>query len=118
LNFGDSRKAPVHDGSYARDKLTSRVSERHVKMRFLADKNLLGAPVRALQEAGHKVVSAITFAPGATDAEAMAWIARDGRILLTFDKDFGELVRSVTSIAISGVLLFRIPMPRPGDRER
>ncbi|HKN26804.1 MAG TPA: DUF5615 family PIN-like protein [Roseiarcus sp.] len=30
-------------------------------------------------------------APGATDPDVLAWAAREGRILLTFDKDFGEL---------------------------
>lgn len=64
---------------------------------------------------GHDVVWVTEFAPGATDADIIAWMAREGRILLTFDKDFGELARGVTSKAVSDVLLFRIPMPRPGD---
>jgi predicted nuclease of predicted toxin-antitoxin system len=45
----------------------------------------------------------------------LAQTAREGRILLTFDKDFGELARNGRLPAACGVLLFRIPMPRPGD---
>jgi hypothetical protein len=32
-------------------------------------------------------------APGTTDPDVLAWAAREDRILLTFDKDFGELAR-------------------------
>lgn len=46
-----------------------------------------------------------------TDADVLAWAIRDRRILLTFDKDFGELARNVTLPAESGIILFRLPMP-------
>jgi hypothetical protein len=36
-------------------------------------------------------------------------------VLLTFDKDFGELAWHVGLPASSGVVLFRLPMP-PADR--
>jgi len=32
-------------------------------------------------------------APGTSDPDVLAWAAREARILLTFDKDFGELAR-------------------------
>jgi Domain of unknown function (DUF5615) len=41
------------------------------------------------------------------------WAAREGRILLTFDKDFGELAREAALPAGCGIMLFRIPMPGP-----
>jgi hypothetical protein len=53
--------------------------------------------------------------PGPSDQDVLAWTARDGRILLAFDKDFGELARNAVLPSICGVLLFRIPTPRPGD---
>jgi predicted nuclease of predicted toxin-antitoxin system len=39
--------------------------------------------------------------------------ARDERILLTFDKDFGELARGSPLPPTCGVV--RMPMPKPGD---
>jgi hypothetical protein len=54
-----------------------------------------------------------TAEPGSSDLDVLAWAAREGRILLTFDKDFGELARQAALPAQCGVVLFRIPMPRP-----
>jgi len=56
-----------------------------------------------------------TAAPGAADPDVPAWAAREERILLTFDKDFGELARASALPSKCGVILFRTPMPRPGD---
>ena len=60
-------------------------------MRFLANENFPGAAVTALQAAGHDVIWVRIVAPGMTDPDVLAWAVREERILLTFDKDFGEL---------------------------
>jgi len=65
-------------------------------MRFLANENLPGASVTAIRTAGHEIVWVRIAAPGMSDPDVLAWAARDGRILLTFDKDFGELARAST----------------------
>ena len=82
-------------------------------MRFLANENLPGTAVAALAAAGHDVVWVRTAAPGTTDPEVLAWAAREGRILLTFDKDFGELARGSALPSTCGVVLLRVPMPKP-----
>ena len=82
-------------------------------MRFLANENFPGAAVTILKSAGHDVIWIRTAVPGASDTEVLAWAARDARVLLTFDKDFGELARASTLPATCGVVLFRIPMPYP-----
>src|SRR5262245_50813045 len=84
-------------------------------MRFLANENFPGAAVGALQAAGHDVIWVRIAAPGATDADVLALAAREQRVLLTFDKDFGELARRSALPAASGVVLFRIRMPREVD---
>ena len=84
-------------------------------MRFLANENFPGAAVRALENAGHDVVWVRAAAPGASDPDVLAWAAREARILLTFDKDFGEIARTAALPATCGIVLIRIPMPRPGD---
>ncbi|MGO9744558.1 MAG: DUF5615 family PIN-like protein [Roseiarcus sp.] len=40
---------------------------------------------------------------------------REGRILLTFDKDFGDLYRESPLIAPSGLILFRFRRPTSPD---
>jgi predicted nuclease of predicted toxin-antitoxin system len=84
-------------------------------MRFLANEIFPGAAVTALEAAGHDVVWMRTAAPGTTDQHLLAWAAREERILLTFDKDFGELARGSELPRPCGVVLLRVPMPQPGD---
>lgn len=46
----------------------------------------------ALTEQGHDVVSALETAPRASDDELLAMALAEQRVLITEDKDFGELV--------------------------
>lgn len=82
-------------------------------MRFLADENLPGAAVDPLRAAGHDVVWVRETAPGIADPDVLRWAMREMRVLLTFDKDFGELAAKADPAATCGVVLFRIPMPPP-----
>jgi hypothetical protein len=60
-------------------------------MRFLADENFPGDGVNALRLEGHDVLWISETASGATDARVLEMAQAEARILLTFDKDFGEL---------------------------
>lgn len=82
-------------------------------MRFLANDNFPRAAVSALAAAGHDIVWVRTAMPGAADSEVLARAGREGRILLTFDKDFGELAGRATMPSACGIILFRIPVPNP-----
>jgi predicted nuclease of predicted toxin-antitoxin system len=84
-------------------------------MRFLANENFPGAAVVALEAAGHDVVWLRAAAPGTSDADVLAWAVREERILLTFDKDFGELARGSRLPRTCGVVLFRVPLPKPAE---
>ncbi len=84
-------------------------------MRFLANENFPGPAVAALQAAGHDVVWIRIAKPGATDPEVLAWAMREERVLLTFDKDFGELAARTVQPVKCGVVLLRTPMPKPSD---
>ena len=59
-------------------------------MRILANENLPGDAVAALRLHGHDVVWVRDDAPGSRDREILEWAHTDERILITFDKDFGE----------------------------
>ena len=69
-------------------------------MKFLADENFSRPGLEALRKAGWDAFSIADSCPGISDDE--------GRVLLTFDKDFGELVFRRGLSAASGVVLFRI----------
>ena len=77
-------------------------------MRLLANENFPADAVDALREVGHDVVWIRTDAPDSTDDLILQRAQAEGRILLTFDKDFGELAFRHNLPSSSGVLLFRI----------
>jgi predicted nuclease of predicted toxin-antitoxin system len=87
-------------------------------MRFLADENFPGAAVVALATAGHDVAWVRTAAPGCDDAEVLAWAVREQRILLTFDKDFGEVAARSPMPATCGIVLVRMPPPKSKEATR
>ncbi len=74
-------------------------------MRFLADECCDAALVDALREDGHDILYAIESLRGATDDELLARAFSEHRILLTEDKDFGELVYRLRLPAYGIVLL-------------
>jgi predicted nuclease of predicted toxin-antitoxin system len=80
-------------------------------MRFLADENFPGFAVRALQANGYDVIWIRTTSPGISDPEVLKSAQAEDRILLTFDKDFGELAFVTELPATSGIILFRIQSP-------
>jgi Domain of unknown function (DUF5615) len=84
-------------------------------MRFLADENFPGSAVATLSDAGHDVIWIRNAAPGLGDKAILAWAARENRVLLTFDKDFGEIARNTVLPKLCGVILFRMPMPQAKD---
>jgi predicted nuclease of predicted toxin-antitoxin system len=74
--------------------------------------------VDALRRAGHDVAWVRLDAPGSVDRDVLARAQAETRILLTFDKDFGELAWRQRLPAGCGVVLFRLPMPAPTDAGR
>lgn len=63
-------------------------------MRLLADESCDFAVVRALREAGYDVMAITETAPGSADEEVADLAAREDRILITEDRDFGRLVHA------------------------
>jgi predicted nuclease of predicted toxin-antitoxin system len=77
-------------------------------MRFLADESCDFAAVRALRAAGHEVVAVSETMPGADDLQVLRIARRRRCVLLTEDKDFGQLVFADRR-AMTGVVLIRFP---------
>ena len=87
-------------------------------MQFLADESCDFAVVRALRAAGHAVTAVGEVAAGASDEKVIATAIREGAVLLTADKDFGQLVfaeRRATGGVSGGASAGRLP---PGGAAR
>jgi len=80
-------------------------------MRILANENFPGDAVAALRLRGHDVLWVRTDAPGSNDDQVLARAQRENRIIVTFDKDFGELAFRFGLPAECGIILFRISAP-------
>jgi predicted nuclease of predicted toxin-antitoxin system len=84
-------------------------------MRIPADENFPLPALRVLRTAGWDVYSIAEERPGISDDEVAALCAEQQRILLTFDKDFGELIFRRGLPAGAGVVLFRIAPDSPEE---
>ena len=76
-------------------------------MNLLADECIAAELVARLRKDGHNIEFACENAPGAPDDDVLARAAVSGRVLLTADKDFGELVYRLGR-AHAGVILLRL----------
>jgi predicted nuclease of predicted toxin-antitoxin system len=79
-------------------------------MRLLADENIPLLAIEQLRRKGHDVLAISESAPSICDEDVMLLAENEGRILLTFDKDFGELAYSSRPRPSCGIILFRIPL--------
>jgi predicted nuclease of predicted toxin-antitoxin system len=84
-------------------------------MKFLADENVEGLVVKALQEAGHDVATIAAEFAGIRDRDVLARSVQERRILLTNDKDFAELAFFKRAVA-TGIILIRLPRSSSRDK--
>ena len=61
-------------------------------MRLLLDENIPRPSVSRLRSAGHDVAAVAEDTPGAADYAVVARAVHEQRILVTFDRDLGQLV--------------------------
>jgi predicted nuclease of predicted toxin-antitoxin system len=59
---------------------------------FVADESCAGPVIRALRAAGHDVIAIAESSRGTPDERVMERAFDQGRVLITEDADFGELV--------------------------
>src|ERR1700679_2941543 len=77
-------------------------------MQFLANENFPLDAVEALRKEGHDVTWIRTDAPGTKDPDILQRAVAENRVLLTFDKDFGDLAFHFGLPAACGIVLFRL----------
>lgn len=76
-------------------------------MKILADEGVDSPIVSRLRVLGHDVDYISEIDPGISDEEVLKIALNDSRILLTIDKDFGELVFRLKQTH-AGVILIRL----------
>ena len=77
-------------------------------MNFVADESCARPIIQALREAGHDVVAISEIAGGATDDQVLERALKEKRVLITEDRDFGELLYA-RGRSSAGVILIRFP---------
>ena len=82
-------------------------------MRGLADECVDAALLSRRRAAGHDVFYAADLASGSADTEVLQHAEAENRLLLTEDKDFGELVFRA-GMPVPGVVLLRLPPEQYG----
>lgn len=84
-------------------------------MDFLANENFPLFSIKLLKNAGHNVASVIEETPGAKDLDILKRACRENRIVLTFDRDYGELIYRHRSFIPGGVVYFRFDPSTPEE---
>lgn len=76
-------------------------------MRFLVDENLGNRFTNILNESGYDALFVGDIMRGALDEKILAFAENENRIIITDDKDFGELIFRL-KLTSRGVILLRI----------
>jgi len=87
-------------------------------LRILANENVPFDVIEALRTDGHDVTWIREVTPGSSDSDVLALAERELRMLLTFDKDFGELAFRGPFSAKCGIVLARLRPTSPAALAR
>lgn len=89
-----------------------------MKPALIVNENFPAPALRVLRAQGVDVLSVRETMPGASDEAVLATACETGRWLVTFDRDYGELVFSKKSVPPQAILYLRqepIPPTRPAE---
>lgn len=84
-------------------------------MDFLANENFPIISIRILRCVGHNVVSIIEDTPGVKDYVVLKRAYEENRIILTFDRDYGELIYKNRLVTPVGIIYFRFSPTTPEE---
>ncbi len=87
-------------------------------MKFIADENFPGPSIKLLKEGDIDIKSIAELHRGATDEQVIKLALDDNRVILTHDRDYGELIFKVGLRPKAGVLYFRLFDFEPSDPGR
>jgi predicted nuclease of predicted toxin-antitoxin system len=77
-------------------------------MNFLMDENIPRLVIQQLRELGHDVISVKELIQGVGDRNVISKAVIENRIIVTRDKDFGELIYQNKVSKPAGIILIRL----------
>jgi predicted nuclease of predicted toxin-antitoxin system len=83
-------------------------------MDLLVNENIPNSVVQSLRTRGHDVLAVKEVLRGADDPTVLARAQAERRLVITQDKDFGELAFRSSLPAECGIILFRLSGDDPG----
>jgi predicted nuclease of predicted toxin-antitoxin system len=87
-------------------------------MKFLANENISGTVIKGLRLLGHDVLAVKESKRSAPDDEVLDRAEGENRILVTHDKDFGELAYRRMRPSGGGIILLRLQRTNPESDNR
>jgi predicted nuclease of predicted toxin-antitoxin system len=87
-------------------------------MRLLVNENVSAGVIQALREHGHDILSAKESMRSKADEVILAQAQTEQRLVVTHDKDFGELAFRVGLPSGSGIILLRLTGTNSDDDNR
>ena len=84
-------------------------------MRFIANENIAASVIAGLRARGHDILAVREEMRGAPDRLVLDTARSDSRIVLTHDKDFGELAFREELPVECGVILLRLAGADPAE---
>lgn len=84
-------------------------------MDFLANENIPRSSTRLLEESGHDILRIADEMPGAADRQVPERAIEENRIILTFDRDYGELIFRHKARNVNGIVYFRFTPTSPDE---
>ncbi|MFC1617393.1 DUF5615 family PIN-like protein [Candidatus Margulisiibacteriota bacterium] len=76
-------------------------------MRFLANENFPLTSIKILRKKGFAIKSISEESPGITDAEVLKRACKESLIILTYDRDYGQLIYKYNLFKPKGVIYLR-----------
>ena len=87
-------------------------------MRFVVNENVTGTVIQGLRQRGHDLLSVKESMRSEADDAILARAQTEERIVVTHDKDFGELAFRAQLPASCGVILLRLSGSEPETDNR
>lgn len=84
-------------------------------MKYLANENFPLASVRLLRNAGYDVIAVAEEMAGEKDSVVLSRAAKEKLIILTFDRDYGDLIYKSRMPVPLGVVYFRFDPATPSE---
>ncbi len=84
-------------------------------MKLLANENFPLSSIKILKNAGHDIIGVGVDFQGVSDEEVIRLAQNENRIILTFDRDYGELIFKKGLRPDAGVIYLRWDDYKPDD---